>query len=148
MLEEKIEPIKLVQHQATKCSNASITLCPTLLDDVGREDWTNQTRPTSSNKVFKRNHYVVSNTVGWCWKRRLNQSNSIYIYHFIFLLYVFNHFRLSTPPETLDQLGESLALLEQLQQDLPNIEAKFTPLHEQFAILEKYEVAIPEEVTN
>lgn len=54
--------------------------------------------------------------------------------------------RLSAPPETLDQLGDSLALLEQLQQDLPNIEAKFPPLHQQFAILEKYEVAIPEEV--
>ena len=55
-------------------------------------------------------------------------------------------YRLSAPPETLDQLGDSLALLEQLQQDLPNIEAKFPPLHQQFAILEKYEVAIPEEV--
>lgn len=54
--------------------------------------------------------------------------------------------RLSAPPETLDQLGESLSLLEQLQQDLSNIEAKFPPLHQQFAILEKYEVAIPEEV--
>ena len=54
--------------------------------------------------------------------------------------------RLSAPPETLDQLGDSLALLEQLQQDLSNIEAKFPPLHQQFAILEKYEVAIPEEV--
>ena len=55
-------------------------------------------------------------------------------------------YRLSAPPETLDQLGESLSLLEQLQQDLSNIEAKFPPLHQQFAILEKYEVAIPEEV--
>lgn len=54
--------------------------------------------------------------------------------------------KLSAPPETLDQLGESLTLLEQLQQDLPNIEAKFPPLHQQFAILEKYEVAIPEVV--
>jgi len=54
--------------------------------------------------------------------------------------------RLSAPPETLDQLGDSLALLEQLRQDLSNIEAKFPPLHQQFAILEKYEVAIPEEV--
>ena len=61
-----------------------------------------------------------------------------------FSLHCYN--RLSAPPETLDQLGDSLALLEQLQQDLSNIEAKFPPLHQQFAILEKYEVAIPEEV--
>lgn len=61
-----------------------------------------------------------------------------------FFLHCLN--RLSAPPETLDQLGNSLALLEQLQQDLSNIEAKFPPLHQQFAILEKYEVAIPEEV--
>lgn len=54
--------------------------------------------------------------------------------------------RLSAPPENLDELGDSLALLERLQNDLKNIEAKFTPLHEQFVILEKYEVAIPEEV--
>ncbi|XP_048588102.1 dynein axonemal heavy chain 2 isoform X2 [Nematostella vectensis] len=54
--------------------------------------------------------------------------------------------KLSAPPETLDELGDSLSLLEQLQNDLPNIEAKFAPLHQQFAILEKYEVAIPEEV--
>ena len=61
-------------------------------------------------------------------------------------VYIYHLYRLSAPPETLDQLGDSLALLEQLQQDLPNIEAKFPPLHQQFAILEKYEVAIPEEV--
>jgi len=61
-----------------------------------------------------------------------------------FFLHRYN--RLSAPPETLDQLGDSLALLEQLQQDLSSIEAKFPPLHQQFAILEKYEVPIPEEV--
>jgi hypothetical protein len=54
--------------------------------------------------------------------------------------------RLSTPPETLDQLGESLSLLEQLQTDLSKIEARFPPLHQQFAILEKYEVAVSPEV--
>ncbi|XP_031567025.1 dynein heavy chain 2, axonemal-like, partial [Actinia tenebrosa] len=54
--------------------------------------------------------------------------------------------KLSAPPENLDELGESLALLERLQNDLKNIEAKFPPLHEQFLILEKYEVPIPEEV--
>ena len=54
--------------------------------------------------------------------------------------------RLTTPPETLDQLGESLSLLEQLQTDLSKIEARFPPLHQQFAILEKYEVGVSPEV--
>ena len=75
---------------------------------------------------------------------RLTDNYSVII---SYLWCILNHLnRLSAPPETLDQLGDSLALLEQLQQDLPNIEAKFPPLHQQFAILEKYEVAIPEEV--
>lgn len=75
---------------------------------------------------------------------RLTDNYSVII---AYLWCILNHlYRLSAPPETLDQLGDSLALLEQLQQDLPNIEAKFPPLHQQFAILEKYEVAIPEEV--
>ena len=55
-------------------------------------------------------------------------------------------YRLSKPPQTLDELGDSLLLLEQLQTDLSKIEARFPPLHEQFAILEKYEVAISDEV--
>ena len=66
--------------------------------------------------------------------------------YYLLVVHLYHLNRLSAPPETLDQLGDSLALLEQLQQDLPNIEAKFPPLHQQFAILEKYEVAIPEEV--
>ena len=54
--------------------------------------------------------------------------------------------RLSTPPETLDELGDSLALQDQLQADLPNMEAQFEPLNDQFNILRKYEVMISEEV--
>ena len=37
-------------------------------------------------------------------------------------------------------------LLESLQSDIPNIEAQFEPLHDQFNILRKFEVQIPEEV--
>ena len=47
----------------------------------------------------------------------------------------------------LDELGESLNLWDKLNADKPTIEAKFAPLSEQFAILEKYEVPIPEEVS-
>jgi len=51
-------------------------------------------------------------------------------------------FRVSQPPQTLPDLGESLKLLETLQGDLSKIESQIPPIHEQFAILEKYEVAV------
>ena len=54
--------------------------------------------------------------------------------------------RLRSPPESLDQLGNSLGLLEQLQADIPKIEAQFEPLNDQFSILHKYEVSVSEEV--
>lgn len=52
----------------------------------------------------------------------------------------------SRPPQTLEELSRSLQLHETLQQELPRIEAQIPPIHEQFAILEKYEVAVDEEV--
>ncbi|EDV25795.1 uncharacterized protein TRIADDRAFT_23475 [Trichoplax adhaerens] len=57
-----------------------------------------------------------------------------------------NSENLRTPPQSLSHLSNSLALLEQLQLDLPKIESKFPPLHEQFAVLEKYEVEVPADV--
>lgn len=56
------------------------------------------------------------------------------------------HSRVSRPPQTLDELGESLTLWEQLNNDQPNIEAKFSPLYDQFKILQKYEVPVPEDI--
>ncbi|KAJ8310645.1 hypothetical protein KUTeg_012510 [Tegillarca granosa] len=53
----------------------------------------------------------------------------------------------SKPPQTLDELGQSLTLWDQLHNGLSETEAKFPPLHDQFSILEKYEVPVPEEVT-
>lgn len=50
--------------------------------------------------------------------------------------------RLSQPPQTLMDLGESLKLLETLQADLSKIESQIPPIHEQFAILTKYEVTV------
>ncbi|KAI2662835.1 Dynein axonemal heavy chain 2 [Labeo rohita] len=50
--------------------------------------------------------------------------------------------KVSQPPQTLPELGESLKLLETLQADLSKIESQIPPIHEQFAILEKYEVAV------
>ena len=53
---------------------------------------------------------------------------------------------MSNPPQTLDELGESLNLWDSLNGDKPIIEAKFQPLYDQFTIMEKYEVPIPEEI--
>ena len=54
--------------------------------------------------------------------------------------------KLTTPPLDLEQLSECLNILNQTQGDLANIEAQFQPIHDQYAILEKYEVAVkPEE---
>jgi len=50
------------------------------------------------------------------------------------------------PPQTLDELGEGLMLLEHLNSELPTIEAKIAPLFEQFAILDKYEVTVAEDI--
>ncbi|KAJ3123528.1 Dynein heavy chain 2, axonemal [Physocladia obscura] len=53
--------------------------------------------------------------------------------------------KLMTPPNDLNQLSESMALLVQLQQDSSAIEAQFNPIHEQYQVLEKYDVQIREE---
>ncbi|KAK1153304.1 dynein heavy chain 2, axonemal [Acipenser oxyrinchus oxyrinchus] len=50
--------------------------------------------------------------------------------------------KVSRPPQTLVELGVSLKLLETLQSELSKTEARIPPIHEQFAILEKYEVSI------
>uniref|UniRef100_A0A3P8VN13 Dynein axonemal heavy chain 2 n=1 Tax=Cynoglossus semilaevis TaxID=244447 RepID=A0A3P8VN13_CYNSE len=49
-------------------------------------------------------------------------------------------------PQTLAELGESLKLLESLQRDLAKTEAQIRLIHEQFAILDKYEVPVEQAV--
>lgn len=56
-------------------------------------------------------------------------------------------FRISRPPQTLEELGVSLQLMDTLQHDLPNLETQIPPIHEQFTILEKYEVPVPDTVS-
>lgn len=46
----------------------------------------------------------------------------------------------------MDELGEGLLLWEHLNTELPTIEAKIPPLFDQFAILDKYEVTVAEDV--
>jgi len=48
-------------------------------------------------------------------------------------------------PETHFDLENSNKLLEKLQTDLPGIQDQFEPLNNQFLVLQKYEVAIPDE---
>ncbi|CAL1538804.1 unnamed protein product [Lymnaea stagnalis] len=58
-----------------------------------------------------------------------------------------NKVKVAQAPQTLDELGESLALWDKLNGEVTTTEEKFAPLNEQFVILEKYEVTIPSEVT-
>uniref|UniRef100_F1ST22 Dynein axonemal heavy chain 2 n=1 Tax=Sus scrofa TaxID=9823 RepID=F1ST22_PIG len=57
-----------------------------------------------------------------------------------------NSEKISRPPQTLEELGVSLQLMDTLQHDLPNLETQIPPIHEQFTILEKYEVPVQDSV--
>lgn len=50
-------------------------------------------------------------------------------------------------PENHYGLEAKQKLLETLQQEISVYEAKFAPLHEQFALLEKYEKPVPNSVS-
>uniref|UniRef100_A0A3Q1IX48 Dynein axonemal heavy chain 2 n=1 Tax=Anabas testudineus TaxID=64144 RepID=A0A3Q1IX48_ANATE len=54
--------------------------------------------------------------------------------------------RLTHPPQTLVELGDSLKLLETLQVNLAKTEAQIPLIHEQFAILDKYEVPVEQDM--
>lgn len=54
--------------------------------------------------------------------------------------------RLRRSPKTLEELAESLKHLETLQGDLAKTEAQIPLIHDQFAILDKYEVSVEQAV--
>nr|XP_040043942.1 dynein heavy chain 2, axonemal isoform X1 [Gasterosteus aculeatus aculeatus] len=54
--------------------------------------------------------------------------------------------RLRQPPQNLAELGERMKLLETLQVDLAKTEAQIPLIHDQFAILDKYEVQVEQAV--
>ncbi|CAI5672498.1 unnamed protein product [Oreochromis niloticus] len=54
--------------------------------------------------------------------------------------------RLEKSPQTLAELSESQKLLETLQSNLAKTEAQIPVIHEQFAILDKYEVPVEQDV--
>lgn len=55
--------------------------------------------------------------------------------------------RLRQPPQTLAELGESTTLLVTIQGDLAKKEAQISLIHDQFAILDKYEVPVENDVS-
>ena len=54
--------------------------------------------------------------------------------------------RLRQDPADLEALGEAIKLHEQLQSERDTIEGMISPIQDQFAILDKNEVPIPDEV--
>lgn len=56
-------------------------------------------------------------------------------------------YRLSRVPENLTELAESMTLLEKVKSEEKDMEEKFAPIEEQFAILDKYEVTYETEVS-
>lgn len=53
---------------------------------------------------------------------------------------------LREPAGTLAELAEKLKLLQTLEGNLPKTEAQIHVIHEQFAVLDKYDVSVEEEV--
>ncbi|KAA0188249.1 Dynein heavy chain axonemal, partial [Fasciolopsis buskii] len=85
------------------------------------------------------------------WQLRLTQllldmtTDTLYgIYNYIETIQE----KISRPPQNLDELGVSIQLLERILVEQHEIQAKFVPLEEQFAILDKCEVTYTEEVAN
>ncbi|XP_073321620.1 dynein axonemal heavy chain 2 [Pagrus major] len=54
--------------------------------------------------------------------------------------------RLKQPPQTLPELRESLKLLETLQGDLTKTKVQIPLIHDQFAVLDKYDVDVEQDV--
>ena len=56
-------------------------------------------------------------------------------------------YRLGQDPQKLTELDESLKLLDSLQGNLAKTEAQIPLIHEQFSILDKYEVPVENTVS-
>ncbi|XP_041842513.1 dynein heavy chain 2, axonemal [Melanotaenia boesemani] len=90
---------------------------------------------------------LVQHCIEWQTKltQLLNQIASTQLKELFFSLQD-NANRLRHPPQTLAELGENLKLLEILQNNLPKTEALIPVIHEQFAVLDKYEVSLEKTV--
>ena len=58
-----------------------------------------------------------------------------------------NSANITMPPDNHYGLEAKQKLLETLQQEISIYEAKFSPLREQFVLLEKYEKPVPDNVS-
>ena len=58
-----------------------------------------------------------------------------------------NSQRVLVPPESHYDLDTSNKLLEALQTSIQSVEDQFSPLNDQFNVLQKYEVSVPDETT-
>ncbi|XP_063305793.1 dynein axonemal heavy chain 2 [Pelobates fuscus] len=54
--------------------------------------------------------------------------------------------RVLQPPQTLEELAQSIELQNMLQSDLSKTQSQILPIHDQFAILQKYEVQVDETI--
>ncbi|XP_054907024.1 dynein axonemal heavy chain 2 isoform X1 [Poeciliopsis prolifica] len=83
------------------------------------------------------------------WQKRLTQLLSEIASTHLKELYdsmQSNADRLMKPPQTLEELSNSLTLFANLNSDLANTEAQIPLIHERFAILDKYEVEVEHKV--
>ena len=91
-------------------------------------------------------HALVSHCSAWQNKlTTLLNQNAITELKTLFDMFQKTTIQLETPPKDLDHLSDGLVLLQQLQADIPKIEAQFTPINEMYAILANYEVPIKED---
>ncbi|KAI9101992.1 dynein heavy chain and region D6 of dynein motor-domain-containing protein [Phlyctochytrium arcticum] len=91
-------------------------------------------------------HALVSHCNAWQTKlTSLLNTNASTELHNLHKMFSEKAEKLRSPCKNLEQLGESLSLLQQLQTAIPTIEGQFEPIKEQYEILEKYEVQIKEE---
>lgn len=87
---------------------------------------------------------LVAHCTQWQGKlTTLLNSNALTELNALYDMFTKKSEKLSNSPKDLEQLGESLALLAQLQAEAPNIEAQFGPIQEMYEILEKYEGCFP-----
>jgi dynein heavy chain len=91
-------------------------------------------------------HSIVSHCHAWQNKlTTLLNQNAITELNSLIDMFEANGAKLKAPPKDLDQLSESLSLLNRLQGEISAIESQFSPISEMYAILDNYEVQVKAE---
>ncbi|KAG4103981.1 dynein heavy chain and region D6 of dynein motor-domain-containing protein [Neocallimastix lanati (nom. inval.)] len=90
-------------------------------------------------------HDLVTHCVEWQNKlTTLLNDNAKQELNDLYELFQTNTEKLSKPPTTLDELSSGLKLISELKENSESIQGQFSPIHEKYQILEKYEVPITE----